>query len=190
MKFFEVHPLTADRWKDFERLFGPRGACAGCWCMFWKLPRNEFETGKYDANRKAQKKIVESGQVPGLIAYHNGYSVGWCAVEPRSHYSRLANSRILAPLDDTPVWSVTCFFVEKSYRRQGVTVALLRAAVEYVDTQGGEVVEGYPTEPGEGAQATPAFVYTGLASALLEAGFHESGRRSPTRPIMRHFIQG
>ena len=71
MKPFEVHPLTANRWQDFEWLFGPRGACAGCWCMFWKLPRKEFDAGKYETNRKAQKGIVEGGQIPGLIAYNN-----------------------------------------------------------------------------------------------------------------------
>jgi len=189
MKSLEVRPLTADRWQDFERLFGPRGACAGCWCLFWKLPRKEFDAGKYDANRRAQKEIVEGGQVPGLIAYSEGIPVGWCAVEPRVHYSRLAHSHILAPLDDTPVWSVTCFFVQKNYRRQGVTVVLLRAVVEYVDQQGGKVVEGYPTEPRAGADVAPAFVYTGLASAFRETGFLESGRRSPTRPIMRYTIR-
>jgi len=189
MKPLEIHPLTADRWQDFEQLFGPSGACAGCWCMYWKRRGKEFQAGKGEANRLAQYEIVSGGQVPGLLAYVEGTPAGWAAVEPRDHYPVLNNSRILAPLDDQAVWSVTCFFIARGYRGQGLTVALLRAAVEYVAGQGGKVVEGYPTEPRAGARAAPAFVYTGLASAFLEAGFTESGRRSPTRPIMRYFIE-
>jgi len=185
MKPFEIHPLTADRWQDLEMLFGPRGACAGCWCMYWKLRRKEFEAGKGEGNRLAQKNIVAGGQVPGLLAYVAGIPAGWVAVEPREHYPVLNNSRILAPLDDQAVWSVTCFFIARGSRGQGLTVALLRAAVEYVAAQGGKIVEGYPTELRDGNQAAPAFIYTGVASAFLEAGFEESGRRSAKRPIMR-----
>jgi len=189
MSAIEFHPLSPERWDDFETLFGPRGACAGCWCMFWKLPRKEFNTGQYEGNRKAQKKLVTGGYVPGLLAYVDGIPAGWCAVEPRQNYPGLARSRILAPLDDAPVWSVTCFFVDRHFRRQGLSVGLLQAAIEHVRRQGGRVVEGYPTEPRGQANAAPAFVYTGLASAFRRAGFTEAGRRSETRPIMRFTIR-
>lgn len=185
----EFHPLTIERWGDFERLFGPRGACAGCWCMFWKQTRKDFEAMRGDTNRLAQKAIVESGQTPGLLAYVDGVPAGWIAVEPRSEYSGLARSHILAPLDETPVWSVPCFFVEKKYRGRGLTVALLKAAVDYVKSKGGKVLEGYPVEPRAGGKMPPVFVYTGLASAYTQAGFTEAGRRSETRPIMRFTIK-
>jgi len=182
-------PLTSDCWDDFEQLFGPRGACAGCWCLYWKLPRKDFTAGQGDQNRLVQKGIVASGRVPGLLAYVDGIPAGWVAVEPRKNYPVLNNSRILKPLDDIQVWSVPCFFVAKKYRNQGLTVALLKAAIEHVAKQGGKVVEGYPVEPIEAKRIPPAFVYTGLASAFKQAGFKEAGRRSETRPIMRYFIK-
>ena len=43
-------PLVPERLPDLERLFGPRGACAGCWCMWWKTTRKEFEAGKGEGN--------------------------------------------------------------------------------------------------------------------------------------------
>jgi GNAT superfamily N-acetyltransferase len=184
-----IHPLTPDRWDDFEQLFGPRGACAGCWCMYWKLPRKDFTAGQGDQNRLAQKQIVTSGRNPGLLAYKDGFPAGWMAVEPRENYPVLNNSRILKPLDDIPVWSVTCFFVAKKYRSQGLTVALLKAALDHVAKQGGKVVEGYPVEPRAAGKMPPVFVYTGLASAFRQAGFIEAGRRSETRPIMRYSIE-
>jgi hypothetical protein len=57
----EFYPLTAERWTDFEKLFGKRGACGGCWCMWWRLKRSEFERQKGEGNRKAIKRIVDSG---------------------------------------------------------------------------------------------------------------------------------
>jgi len=183
----EFHPLIPQRWADFEQLFGKRGACGGCWCLWWKLNRAEFNRQKGDGNREAQKALVESGTVPGILAYADGKPVGWCAVEPREVYSALARSRILKPLDDQPVWSVVCFFVEKNWRNKGVTVQLLRAAIGHVKKQGGKIVEGYPVEPKQD-KMPPVFAYTGLASAFIKAGFVECERRSETRPIMRFFI--
>lgn len=185
----DFHPLTRDRWADFERLFGPRGACAGCWCTFWKLRGKAFDENTGEPARRMQQSIVASGVVPGLLAYtDNGEPVGWCAVEPRREYPRLAHSRVLAPVDDAEVWSVTCFYVAKAYRRQGVTVALLRAATEHVRRQGGRIIEGYPVEPRQGNMPA-VFAYTGMASAFRQAGFVEVARNSPTRPIFRYYIE-
>jgi GNAT superfamily N-acetyltransferase len=185
---FTIHPLTPSRWTDLETLFGKQGACGGCWCMWWRLKRSEFNQSKGEGNRQAFQSIVESGDVPGLLAYAGGQPVGWCAVAPREAYPALERSRILKRVDDQPVWSVTCFFVAKPYRRKELTVLLLRAAVEHARGQGAFNLEGYPQDPGEGNQPAP-FVFTGLASAFKKAGFVEVARRSAKRPIMRYFIE-
>ena len=156
--------------------------------MWWKLPQADFNAMKGAGNRQAQNARVEAGEVPGLLAYAAGEPVGWVAVEPRADFPRLARSRVLKALDEQPVWSVTCFFVRKDMRRRGVTVALLRAAVEYVRAHGGRIVEGYPVEPREG-QSPDAFVFTGLPGAFRAAGFAEVARRSPTRPIYRLVLE-
>lgn len=185
-----IFPLDPDRWEDFEQLFGLRGACAGCWCMYWKLSRKDFKAGQGEQNRLAQRQIVDSGRIPGLLAYMGDIPVAWVAVEPRENYPVLNNSRILKPLDDIPVWSVTCFYVTRKFRNQGLTVALLKGAIDHVAKRGGEVLEGYPVELRELEKMPPVFVYTGLMSAFKQAGFIEEGRRSETRPIMRYFIKG
>lgn len=190
MNIPDIYPLTPDRWEDFEQLFGPRGACGGCWCMWWKLRAKEFDTLKGDGNHSMQKEIVMSGEVPGLLAYVEGKPAGWIAVELREKYPRLANSRVMAPVDERPVWSITCFFIGKQYRGQGLSVALLRGAIEHVTSRSGTIVEGYPVSPKLGDIPPSAFLYTGLVSAFEAAGFVEVARRSETRPVMRYFIQG
>ena len=183
MAEFSFHPLTPKRWPDLERLFGPRGACAGCWCMWWRLSRPEWNQGKGEGNRKAFRKLVRSRVEPGVLAYADGEPVGWCAIAPREQYPRLGNSRILSPVDDQPVWSVSCFFIARGFRHRGLSVELLRAAVDLARTSGATVIEGYPHDTKK--TTADAFVYTGLASSFRKAGFREVARRSKTRPIMR-----
>lgn len=184
----EFHPLSPDRWPDFEELFGVRGACGGCWCLWWRIKRSEFEKEKGEGNKNSMKALVESGTIPGILAYDGKKPVAWCSVGPREEFSVLARSRILSPIDSHPVWSVVCFFVEKKYRNKGLTVKLLEAAIEYVKENGGKIVEGYPIEPKK--KPWPAvFASTGLFAAFKNAGFKECIRRSETRPIMRYYIE-
>lgn len=177
-------PLTPDRWADFERLFGARGACGGCWCMYWRRARKAFVAGKGAGNRAAMKALVKKGVVPGLLAYAGDAPIGWCSIAPREAFPALARSRVLKAVDDKPVWSVSCLFVAKSHRGLGVSVELLRAAARFAAERGGTIVEGYPVEP-RTDRMPDAFAWTGLPSAFRRAGFREHHRGSPTRPIMR-----
>jgi GNAT superfamily N-acetyltransferase len=182
------HPATPERWNDLEELFGERGACGGCWCMFWRLPRKEFDAGKGTGNKRALKRIVTAGREPGIIAYLGTEPIGWCAIAPRENYIALERSRILKPVDDKPVWSVSCLFIKKPYRRQGVSSQLLRAAVEFAAMHGAQTVEGYPVEPSMEKMPDP-FLWHGIPSAFVAAGFREVLRRSRSRPIMRFETQ-
>ena len=146
-----------------------------------------FESQKGAGNKQAMKALVESGATPGILAYANGRPVGWCAVAPRECYPALGRSRVLKAVDDIPVWSISCLFVRKAHRGQGVSVELIRAAVRFVAERGGVVVEGYPVEP-KTDNMPAAFAWTGLASAFLQAGFFEHRRGSETRPIMRILV--
>jgi GNAT superfamily N-acetyltransferase len=180
----EFHPLTSERWPDLERLFGEHGASSGCWCTWWRLTRSQFAQQRGQKNKQALKAIVDSGQIPGLLAYAAGEPIAWCSVGPRETYPALERSRTLGRVDDKPVWSVVCFFVTGPFRRQGLMVPLLKAAVAHAKEHGAKIVEGYPVEPTETLSGDSG--YTGVVSAFRKAGFVEVLRRSEGRPIMRH----
>jgi GNAT superfamily N-acetyltransferase len=186
MTSLSFHPLTSSRWDDFAALFGERGACAGCWCMFPLLARKAWEAGKGEGNREAMRERVRSGVVPGLLAYEGDAPIGWIALAPRETYPLLERSRIMAPYDDKPVWSVVCFFIDRERRGKGLTVELLHAAADYAHQQGARVLEGYPVDPEK--RTAPAFAWHGTAAAFRAAGFEEVERRSPTRPLMRRTL--
>ena len=152
--------------------------------MFWLVPRPQFHQIAGEPARLALKTRVENGQEPGLLVYLDGKPAGWAAFGPRAGYEGLRNSRILAPLDDQPVWSLPCFFIARGMRGRGLSTALIQAVIEEVRRRGGEILEAYPVEPRQG-RALDAAVFTGLASTFRRLGFQEVARRSETRPIFR-----
>jgi len=153
--------------------------------MYWRLSRTQFDEQQGELNRRNIMALVDSGNIPGILAYAGDEPVGWCSIAPREEFPTLGRSRILKPVDDQPVWSVVCFFVARGQRRKGLTVHLLKTAIEYARSNGAKIIEGYPVEPKAG-KAPDVFVYTGLLSAFKKAGFTEVLRRSATRPIMRY----
>jgi len=157
--------------------------------MLWRLSRSKWQQQLGEKNRKSLKRIVDSGEVPGILAYADGKPMGWCAVAPRETFQLLERSRIMGKVDEKPVWSVVCFFVAKPFRQKGMSVAILKAAAEYAGKKGAKIVEGYPIEPKKD-RMPDVFANTGLASAFRQAGFKEVLRRSETRPIMRYFVVG
>jgi GNAT superfamily N-acetyltransferase len=155
--------------------------------MWWRLPHSQFERQRGEENRRALKGLVDAGQAPGILAYAEGRLVAWCSLGPREAFPTLERSRILKRVDEQAVWSVVCFYVARGWRRKGIMVPLLVAAVEYAREHGARIVEGYPIEPR--GQTASASLYTGLASAFRKAGFVEVARRSETRSIMRYAMQ-
>lgn len=184
-----IRPANPDTWPDFADLMGERGGYGGCWCMTWRLSAKAFDAGKGEGNRGSMKALFDgdnevSNVPPGLLAYDGDQAVAWCSVAPRRQFRRLESSRVLKPVDDEEVWSVSCFLIRKSHRKQGLSLLLLEAACDFVREQGGRIIEGYPIAPVK--QPYPAvYAWTGFHEVFLSAGFSEVSRRSETRPIMR-----
>lgn len=158
--------------------------------MFWRLNRAEFKSLKGEGTKAVLKTMTENNDVAGVLAYVDEKPVGWCSVSPRHEYAALENSRILKRVDDTPVWSVVCFFVAKPFRQRGIMAKLLRGAVAYAEQQGAAVIEGYPIdmqcEKLVGQTLGSYAGYMGVAAAFREVGFIEVANASETQLIMRY----
>ena len=181
--------VTPDRWDDLERLFGANGAYSGCWCMYFRQSAKEFAAGAGAPNRDALQEIVCQGREPGLLAYDGSDPVGWVALSPREELGRVLRSPVVKPLDEsTDVWAVPCFYVARTHRRQGVSSALLDAAVETAADRGAHSVEGYPMLMT--AEVRAAEAYTGSVALFERAGFTlVEPIRSPRRRVMRKALR-
>ena len=179
-----IRPLTLDLWPALEALFGDNGACNGCWCMYWRIgsayrerPRNE--------NKAAFREVVRRGPPPGLLAFDGDVPVGWCQLTPRDALPSLDRAWRLKRVDRLPVWSLSCFYVRKGYRRRGVTSALIAGALRAAKRGKAPALEAYPVD----GDLTPSASFTGYASTFARAGFTIVARRVPSRPIVRHDLE-
>lgn len=181
-------PVTIDLWSDFEALFTEPGIQNGCWCMYWRLRRVDCQHGYDEGNRQAFKAVLESGKVPGILAYHQGKPIGWCAIASRDDTATLDRSPTLKRADDQPVWSITCFFISKPYRRQHMTELLIRAALEHARQNGARIVEAYPLRT-EITKMLPYERFMGIQSTYERVGFEVVVERSSRRPVMRYYCE-
>ncbi len=183
-------PLSRATWGMFTELFGERGACGNCWCMYFRLRPQEFVDGKKDGGNKAKmRELVWSGMPTGIMGVHQGKAIAWCAFAPREDYRKIENSRVHKRIDDEKVWSVSCFFVDKDYRRSGVSVAMLRGLIAYARKQKIAVIEAYPNIPTK-EPLPDSFGWIGLYKSFEQAGFEVVDRTSVHRPMVRYYTDG
>ena len=138
-----IRPLTPDLWPALEDLFGNGGACSGCWCMYWRIG-SAYRKRPREENKAAFREVVERGPPPGLLAFDGDVAVGWCQLTPRDALPWLDRVWRLKRVDDQPVWSLSCLYVRKGRRRQGVTSALIAAALKAAKRAKAPALEAYP----------------------------------------------
>lgn len=181
-------PLTKNNWNKFTGLFGNKGACGNCWCMFFRLSKQEFEEGKMnEGNKNAMKQLVWTKQPAGLLAFYKDIPIAWCAFAPREDFLKLEKSRVHSRIDDQSVWSIPCTFIAKEFRRRGVSVELLKGVVKFAKEKGIKIIEAYPAIPTQ-AELPDAFAWTGLYKSFERAGFEIVDRTSKNRPMVRYYV--
>jgi GNAT superfamily N-acetyltransferase len=181
-----IRPLTPPLWPALEALFGKGGASNGCWCMYWRIGP-EYHKRAREKNKSALHTIVKQGPPPGLLAFDGERAVGWCQLTPRQDLSWLDRKQALQPVDDVPVWAVSCFYIRRGYRRRGVMAALITEALKAAKRANAPALEAYPVDTA--LQGSTSNVFTGTASTFRRLGFRTVARRQPSRPIMRHDLK-
>ncbi len=183
-----AEPVTRKNWYKFVTLFGEKGACGNCWCMYYRLPRADFDAGKTDdGNKNAIKNLVWSDRPVGMIGLIEGEAIAWCAFAPRQDFMRLENSRVHKRIDNNEVWSIPCLFINKKYRKSGISVQLLKETIKYARDNGIKIIEAYPTIATKD-NIPDSFVWYGLLKSFERAGFKVIDRTSKNRPMVRYYL--
>ena len=180
-------PLTKDNWGKFLQLFGNKGACGNCWCMYYRLKKQDYQEGKQDdGNKNAMKEIVWDNRPAGVLGFYDGQPIAWCAFAPREDFLKLEKSRVHKRIDDQPIWSIPCFFIDKAFRRHGVSVELLKGVINYARKEGIKIIEAYPTTPTQ-EKLPDSFAWIGLYKSFERAGFTIVDQTSKNRPMVRFY---
>ena len=152
--------------------------------MYWRIG-NAYRKRPRQENKKAFHNLVEHGPAPGLLAFIYEIAVGWCQLTPRDALPWLDRTWRLKRIDDLPVWSISCLYVLKGYRRKGITSGLIAVALVAAKYAGAPALESYPLD----SELTPSASGTGYISTFKRAGFNIVARHVQPRPIMRHDLQ-
>jgi len=185
IRFEELRP---NLWPAVERLFGPNGACGGCWCMWWRVDGSKaWNQIKGAPAKKSLKSLIQKGKAHGVLAFTGDDPVGWCSFGPRLDFPRLERTRAYRR-DDTgdDVWSITCFFIHRGWRGKGLSRGLLNAAVEAMRQRGVKIVEAYPvTTTQDGRRLGTSLAWTGPIKIFEELGFKTVQATNPLKPLVR-----
>ena len=181
----KLKPLVKENWKDFENLMGEKGGCGGCWCMTFRITSHEFEENKFEGNKKLMKELVRTNRPTGLIGYLGEEPIGWIALAPREDYLKIEKSRSLKRIDDKPVWSMTCFYVKKEFRRKGISGRLIQLVKAYAKKQKIPALEAYPVVP-YAEKVSPPFLWTGVLSSFLNNGFEIVRQNGKSKAMVRY----
>ncbi|MEZ5752215.1 MAG: GNAT family N-acetyltransferase [Paracoccaceae bacterium] len=189
MTSLTIAPLTPDHTEDFITLFGPSGACYGCWCTYFRLPpklRAEFTAQE---RKSVMLRRIAEGPPPGLMGWLDAEPVAWMQIGPRSDVPQWNNPRRAttplpdAPADDPAVWAISCFFIRNRTRGLGLSHQMVRAGIDFARENGARVLEAAPMDQAKQSKSIGLFV--GSTSVFRAAGFSEVARQKPGRPLMR-----
>ena len=173
-------PVDSDTLPAFESFFRQRGAPNWCWCMAFRRTPHEVKVANGSNSHRQIVSRIRDGIPVGLLAHDGDEVVGWVSVAPRDTF-RLKGGPA-AEGDD--VWSISCFYVPRARRGQGMTRALIAGAVAHARRHGATVVEAYPVDPD-----SPSYRHMGFVPVFAEAGFEDLGMTGTRRHVMRRTWQ-
>src|SRR5207249_9362318 len=185
--YLSVRELGPQTWPDFERVVEKHnGVWGGCWCTAFHLKRSEEKewAGKH---RVLKEKSVRADRSHAALVYDGPDVVGWCQFGPplelpgrMSGYGKLDLA--------SPDWRITCFFVDRDHRREGVSKVALQGALRMIASEGGGTVDGYPIDT-RGKPYSSSFLWGGTRSMFTEFGFHPLGALGASKWIMRKVVR-
>ncbi len=170
MSTFITKPLDESTWPDFARLVEKHnGVWGGCWCM--SFHPEGLDRKSASQNRSRKERLVQEGRAHATLVYNDSTAVGWCQFGPTDELPRIKLKRDYQNgLTKLPDWRITCFFVDRDYRGEGITSIALEGALNEIARLGGGIVESYPQDV-EGRSTSGSFLYNATVSIFERQGF-------------------
>lgn len=171
---YEFHPVTRERWKDFEHLFECKGSPHYCWCTVWRDVKKKGAKPDKSEKKASMKARINKNIPVGIVAYVSNEPVAWCSIAPKETYRELGGEK-----NKDGIWSVVCFFIKRPYRKSGLSSLLLAEAIKYAKANGAKFVESYPVDPD-----SPSYWFMGFKSLFENAQFKCTGKAGKRRNVM------
>lgn len=186
---FTIRPLTPETWDAFAALVERHnGIFGGCWCIWFHPDCAERGQG-YDGNRALKRTLVEEGKAHAALVFDGDRAVAWCEYGtphelPNIHHRKQYEAESEGP----PDYRLTCLFIDKAYRRRGLSALALRGALDLIAQAGGGTVEGYPQDLSDGRRVGNSFLYNGTRALYEQAGFTYLRPKGKGHTVMRRTL--
>jgi len=201
---FSTRELSPQTYSDFERLAAKQGEC---WCMYYqrakpigrtfekaawaKMDKRDRREIMVRMNKRDKKRLVQEGRSHAILVYEGRVPVGWCQYGTQDELPRIDAgrnySKVGPPIGPERIWRITCFFVDRRYRKKGAAKAGLKAALSSIKERGGGVVEAYPVVSKKMA-AVPEWLWFGTPSMFEREGFRVVAPLGTSLVLMRKEI--
>ncbi len=191
MARFLIRELGRGTWPDFVRVVEKHnGVWGGCWCVSFHLKPGGSDRTAAQNRRAYKERLVRANQSHAALVYDGTDIVGWCQFGPPAELP--GRMRGYGKLDVAPPdWRITCFFVDRDRRREGIAKAALVGALRMIAAKGGGTVDGYPTSHSitRGKPTSSSFLWSGTESMFAEVGFRPIGSLGTSKSVMRREIK-
>jgi len=186
---FTVRALTPETWDAFAALVERHnGIFGGCWCIYFHPDCAERGQGA-DANRALKRSLVEEGKAHAALVFDGDRAVGWCEYGTPDELPNIHHRKNYeAGLEQPPDYRLTCIFVDKAYRRNGISDLALHGALDLITQAGGGIVEGYPQDLHDGKRINNSFLYNGTRTLYERAGFTYVKSKGKGHTVMRRTV--
>jgi GNAT superfamily N-acetyltransferase len=187
MKNLSIKALNIETWKDFERLAQKHnGVWGGCWCTAFH-PKSPDQKQSQELTKSYKRRLVEDGRAHAALVFEGELCVAWCQYGPPQELPNIYHKKEVESKMTLPDWRITCFFVDRDYRKKGLSFFALNGALELIKNSGGGVVESYPQDT-QGRKISNSFLYNGTREIFEKAGFNYEGKKGKNHCIMRKTI--
>lgn len=149
------------------------GVYGGCWCIGFHP-----EAGNRDISyRDAKEERVRSDRAhAALVLDDPGLAQGWAQYGDPEELSGIKHRRAYdKEPPPTPDWRITCIFVDRLHRGDGIARFALEGAIAQIAERGGGLVEAI-SEVTDGREAQGRFLFSATVEVYEDLGFHR-GRK-------------
>jgi GNAT superfamily N-acetyltransferase len=181
-----VRALAPDTWDAFADLVERHnGVFGGCWCTYFQTMHEE-KTFEAASNRALKERLVREGRAHASLVFADDVAVAWCEFGSCAELPNIYHRKQYEEEADLhPDYRITCLFIDKRYRRHGLSRIALQGALDLIAQAGGGIVEGYPHDP-EGRRV--AVLYNGTRNLFERAGFELVRAKGQRNTVMRRTV--
>ena len=133
------------------------------------------------------EQLVEEDRSHAALVFDGDICVAWCQFGPTHEVPNIYHRKEVEAKKTMPDWRITCIFVDKNSRKNGLSLTALNGALELIRGLGGGVVESYPQDT-RGKKVSNSFLYNGTKQTFERAGFLHVGDKGKNHCIMRKTV--